>query len=266
MKSTQKEYTMKKIIILAIALLVVNIGCSGSSDTEKADKPITLETTKQKASYALGYNIGRNLANFVEYVDMDIVIQGLKDSALKNKEKIPMKDMQEAYREFSQEIGKRMEEKRRIEGEKNKVEGEAWLNENAKKEGVKVTESGLQYMVLTEGTGPKPKTTDSVKVDYKGTLMDGTEFDSSYKRGQPAVFLLNRMIPGWIEGIPLMSVGSKYKFFIPPNLAYGENGRPPMIPPSAVLIFEVELLGIEPPAEKKPETPAPKTPPKETKK
>jgi len=128
--------------------------------------------------------------------------------------------------------------------EKNKKEGEAFLDENKKKDGVQVTASGLQYKVIQMGNGEKPTETSTVKVHYKGTLIDGKEFDSSYKRNQPAEFPLNQVIKGWTEGLQLMPVGSKFEFYIPYNLAYGEEGREPVIPPASVLIFEVELLDI----------------------
>jgi FKBP-type peptidyl-prolyl cis-trans isomerase len=261
---------MRKIIsLLAIALLVVGVPYSCAQGSESKDKPLTLETKKQKASYALGYNMGRQIKDMATELDMDIILQGFKDSALGNKEQIPFAEMNKIFQEFYSDYSKRMQEKRRIQGEKNLARGEAFLKENAKKQGVKVTQSGLQYMVIKEGTGPKPKANDQVKVHYRGTQIDGKEFDSSYKRGQPNTFPLQRMIRGWVEGLQLMSVGSKYKFFIPAKLAYGERGQRD-IAPNAVLIFEVELLGIEPPAEKKPPKPAattkPKTPTKEKKK
>jgi FKBP-type peptidyl-prolyl cis-trans isomerase len=129
----------------------------------------------------------------------------------------------------------------------NKKAAEDFLKENAGKEGVTTTESGLQYKVITQGEGPKPKAEDVVKVHYKGTLLDGTEFDSSYSRNEPAVFPLNQVIPGWTEAVQLMNVGSKFKLFLPPDLAYGDRGAPPVIEPGSMLVFEVELLGIEPP-------------------
>jgi FKBP-type peptidyl-prolyl cis-trans isomerase len=262
---------MRKIIsLLAIALLVVGISYSCAQDTTGKDKPLNIETKKQKASYALGYNMGRQLKDMAPDLDMDIILRGIKDSALGNAEQIPFPEMQKNLQEFYSEFSKRMQEKKRIQGEKNLVEGETFLKDNAKKEGVKVTQSGLQYMVIKEGTGPKAKPSDRVKVHYKGTLIDGKEFDSSYKRGEPNIFPLQRMIRGWVEGIQLMGVGSKYKFFIPPKLAYGTKGQRD-ITPNAVIIFEVELLGIEPPLDPKPSrkpaaTPKPKTPPKEKKK
>ncbi|NIM16308.1 MAG: hypothetical protein GTO45_30290 [Candidatus Aminicenantes bacterium] len=262
---------MRKIFsFLAIALLVVGVPYSCAQDSASKDKPLTIETKKQKASYALGYNMGRQIKEMAEDLDMDIMLQGIKDSALGKTEQIPPQEMHKSLQEFYAEFSKRMQEKKRIQGEKNLAEGEAFLKDNAKKEGVKVTQSGLQYMVLKEGTGPKPKPSDRVKVHYRGSLIDGKEFDSSYKRGEPNIFPLQRMIRGWVEGIQLMNVGSKYRFFIPAKLAYGTRGQRD-IAPNAVLIFEVELLNIEPPLDphpprKPPATSKPKTPPKEKKK
>jgi FKBP-type peptidyl-prolyl cis-trans isomerase len=236
------------IIVCAVAILLFGIGCSKCEESGGAN--ITLETEKQKASYAVGYNMGMNIKNMADEVDLDIVVQGMKDAATGQDEKIPAGELQKILRDFYASIREKMQEKRRVQAEKNKTEGEAFLAENAKKEGVKVTKTGLQYLVLKEGDGPKPKATDQVKVHYNGTIIDGTEFDSSYKRNEPAVFPLNRVIPAWQEGLQLMSVGSKYKFFVPSDLAYKERGNGPVIGPNAVLIFEVELLSIEPPAPK----------------
>ena len=141
---------------------------------------------------------------------------------------------------------KEMSEKQKAMAEKNLAAGEKFLAENAKKEGVKTTSSGLQYKVVKEGTGPQPKAGDTVTVDYRGTLIDGTEFDSSYKRGHPATFPVNGVIPGWTEALQLMKVGSKYQLFIPSKLAYGERAAGPELPANSTLIFEVELKGVEP--------------------
>jgi FKBP-type peptidyl-prolyl cis-trans isomerase len=149
-------------------------------------------------------------------------------------------------RNYSTEIRKKSEEKRKEDGEKAKVVGEAFLVANKAKEGVKVTASGLQYKVLKAAEGAKAKGDDVVEVHYRGTLVDGTEFDSSYTRGQPASFGLSRVIKGWTEGLQLMTVGSKYQFVIPSDLAYGQNGSPPKIPPHSTLIFEVDLLNVKP--------------------
>ena len=192
-----------------------------------------------KVSYALGLSLGQNMASSgVKTIEYDDLVAGMK--AIMNKEKpaISFDEAQEVLNTFFSEL------EAQVAG-KAKEEGEAFLAENAKREGVIVTASGLQYEVLTAAEGKKPKATDKVKVHYEGTLIDGTVFDSSYRRGEAISFGLNQVIKGWTEGVQLMSVGAKYKFFIPYNLAYGERGAGAQIPPYAALIFTVELLGIE---------------------
>ena len=192
-----------------------------------------------KVSYALGLSLGQNMASSgVKTIEFDDLVAGMK--AIMNKEKpaISFDEAQEVLNTFFAEL------EAKVAG-KAKAEGEAFLAENAKREGVIVTASGLQYEVLTAAEGKKPKATDKVKVHYEGTLIDGTVFDSSYRRGEAISFGLNQVIKGWTEGVQLMSIGSKYKFFIPYNLAYGERGAGAQIPPYAALIFTVELLGIE---------------------
>lgn len=192
-----------------------------------------------KVSYALGLSLGQNMASSgVKTIEYDDLVAGMK--AIMNKEKpaISFDEAQEVLNTFFAEL------EAKVAG-KAKAEGEAFLAENAKREGVIVTGSGLQYEVLTAAEGKKPKATDKVKVHYEGTLIDGTVFDSSYRRGEAISFGLNQVIQGWTEGVQLMSVGAKYKFFIPYNLAYGERGAGAQIPPYAALIFTVELLGIE---------------------
>ena len=192
-----------------------------------------------KVSYALGLSLGQNMASSgVKTIEFDDLVAGMK--AIMNKEKpaISFDEAQEVLNTFFAEL------EAQVAG-KAKEEGEAFLAANAKREGVNVTASGLQYEVLTAAEGKKPKATDKVKVHYEGTLIDGTVFDSSYRRGEAISFGLNQVIQGWTEGVQLMSVGAKYKFFIPYNLAYGERGAGAQIPPYAALIFTVELLGIE---------------------
>ena len=192
-----------------------------------------------KVSYALGLSLGQNMASSgVKSIEYDDLVAGMK--AIMNKEKtaLSVDEAQEVLNTFFAEL------EAKVAG-KAKAEGEAFLAENAKREGVIVTASGLQYEVLTAAEGKKPKATDKVKVHYEGTLIDGTVFDSSYRRGEAISFGLNQVIKGWTEGVQLMSVGAKYKFFIPYNLAYGERGAGAQIPPYAALIFTVELLGIE---------------------
>ena len=192
-----------------------------------------------KISYAIGLSMGQNLmgsgVTSLEYADL---AAGIKDVLEKNQPQISYQEAQQVLGQFFSEL----EEK--IAGEA-KAAGEAFLAENAKREGVKVTESGLQYEVLEATIGQKPKATDKVRVHYEGTLIDGTVFDSSYKRGESITFGLNQVIKGWTEGLQLMSIGSKYKLYLPYQLAYGERGAGANIPPYAALIFTVELLGIE---------------------
>ena len=192
-----------------------------------------------KVSYALGLSLGQNMASSgVKTIEYDDLVAGMK--AIMNKEKpaISFDEAQEVLNTFFAEL------EAQVAG-KAKEAGEAFLADNAKREGVIVTPSGLQYEGLTAAEGKKPKATDKVKVHYEGTLIDGTVFDSSYRRGEAISFGLNQVIKGWTEGVQLMSVGAKYKFFIPYNLAYGERGAGAQIPPYAALIFTVELLGIE---------------------
>ena len=192
-----------------------------------------------KISYAIGLSMGQNLmgsgVTSLEYADL---AAGIKDVLEKNQPQISYQEAQQVLGKFFSEL------EQKIAGEA-KAAGEAFLAENAKREGVKVTESGLQYEVLEATIGQKPKATDKVRVHYEGTLIDGTVFDSSYKRGESITFGLNQVIKGWTEGLQLMSIGSKYKFYLPYQLAYGERGAGANIPPYAALIFTVELLGIE---------------------
>ena len=192
-----------------------------------------------KISYALGLSMGQNLmSSGVENLNYQDLAQGIEDVLTKQQPKISYQEAQQVLNQFFQELEAKVAKAAR-------ADGELFLAENAKREGVKVTASGLQYEVLEATIGQKPKATDKVKVHYEGTLIDGTVFDSSYRRGEPITFPLNGVIAGWTEGLQLMSVGSKYKFFIPYQLAYGERGAGQSIPPYAALIFTVELLGIE---------------------
>jgi FKBP-type peptidyl-prolyl cis-trans isomerase FklB len=192
-----------------------------------------------KISYALGLSMGQNLmGSGVEKLNYQDLAVGIEDVLTHAQPKISYQEAQQVLNTFFQEL------EQKIAGAA-KADGEKFLAENAKREGVKVTESGLQYEILEPSLGQKPKATDTVRVHYEGTLIDGTVFDSSYKRGESISFPLNGVIKGWTEGLQLMSIGSKYKFFIPYQLAYGERGAGQSIPPYAALIFTVELLGIE---------------------
>ena len=192
-----------------------------------------------KISYAIGLSMGQNLmGSGVTSLDYADLAAGIKDVLEKNQPQISYQEAQQVLGKFFSEL------EQKIAGEA-KAAGEAFLAENAKREGVKVTESGLQYEVLEATIGQKPKATDKVRVHYEGTLIDGTVFDSSYKRGESITFGLNQVIAGWTEGLQLMSIGSKYKLYLPYQLVYGERGAGANIPPYAALIFTVELLGIE---------------------
>lgn len=199
-----------------------------------------------KLSYALGIGIGTQLRDLgaTDLVAEDFT-QAIVDMLKGNQPVIDANEAQKLVSDFIQDAEARKHAAMAEKGAAARKEGEAFLQENAKREGIKTLPSGLQYEVLREGTGKKPKATDNVKCHYEGTLIDGTVFDSSYKRGEPAVFPLNGVIAGWTEGLQLMGEGAKYRFYIPFNLAYGENGAGNLIPPYAALIFDVELLSVE---------------------
>lgn len=198
-----------------------------------------------KVSYALGLGIGTQLKSMgAEKLNIDDFAQAIKDS-LAGKEQLQPAEAQKIVNAFFQEQEAQLRAKAAENGKKAKEAGEKYLAENANKEGVVVTASGLQYKVINEGTGRQPKATDSVKCHYEGFLTDGTVFDSSYQRGEPATFPLGGVIAGWTEGLQLMKEGAKYRFFIPYNLAYGEAGAAGAIPPYAALIFDVELIEVK---------------------
>jgi FKBP-type peptidyl-prolyl cis-trans isomerase len=211
-----------------------------------ADSP--LKTLKDKVSYGIGLNIGKNFKAQDVDLNVDFVAQGMKDSIAGSKPLMNDKQVEAAMNEFQKEYTAHREEVKTKQAEVNTKAGEAFLAENGKKPGVTTLPDGMQYQVITEGAGEKPKATDTVKVNYKGTLLDGKEFDSSEKNGGPVTFALNQVIPGWTEALQLMKVGAKYRFWIPAKLAYGAQGCPPVIEPNATLTFEIELISIEKPA------------------
>ena len=212
-----------------------------------------LKTKKDKFSYALGMNVGANLGTSLrkQAVDFDpnMVAQGLKTSLAGGKTLMTQEEAQTLLKEVQTDMLKKQQEKMQVVGEANKKEGEAFLAANKGKEGVVTLPSGLEYKILKEGNGPKPAATDSVVCNYRGTLINGTEFDSSYKRGEPATFPVNGVIKGWTEALQLMPVGSKWQLFIPSSMAYAERGAGADIGPNATLIFEVELMSIQPKTE-----------------
>lgn len=220
---------------------------AGAAKTAAAKSAATtaLKTPKDKFSYALGMNLGASLHKQSVDVDPNMVAQGLRAALAGGKTLLTQEEAQAALMEVQNELRKKQQEKMQVAGEANKKEGEAFLASNKAKEGVVTLPSGLEYKILKEGNGPKPTASDSVVCNYRGTLINGTEFDSSYKRGQPATFPVNGVIKGWTEALQLMPVGSKWQLFVPSSLAYAERGAGGDIGPNATLIFEVELLSIQ---------------------
>ena len=260
---------MKWTCVALAAMALILCGRAGAQDKPAAPAAapapapaaapaMELKSLDAKVSYALGMDIGAYLKELPIELDLTAFLRAIEDR-VKGREAL-MTDQQaaEAKQEFMRKMQTKRDGERKTRGEANKKEGDLFLEQNAKKEGVATTASGLQYQVIKKGEGAPPQPTDRVKVHYRGTLLDGTVFDSSYDRDEPAEFVVNEVIPGWIEGLKLMPVGSKHKLFIPAKLAYGEEGAGEAIGPNAVLIFEVELLGID-----KPQEPAQKEEPKE---
>ncbi|MDF2179239.1 FKBP-type peptidyl-prolyl cis-trans isomerase [Aliiglaciecola sp. CAU 1673] len=237
----------------AIAALVISslglAACQKEEAVQKAPE-VKLETTSQQQAYGLGASLGQfidqklDMQESVEVnLDRQLVIQGFIDT-LTAESKLNQQQIQEVLTALDGEVKEKQQNKEAQVSEANLAAGQAFLEENAKREGVTVTESGLQYEVVQQGDGPKPSAEDTVKVHYTGTLLDGTKFDSSYDRNEPAVFPLHRVIAGWTEGVQLMNVGSKFKFYIPADLAYGKRSTG-LITANSTLVFDVELLGIE---------------------
>jgi FKBP-type peptidyl-prolyl cis-trans isomerase len=211
-----------------------------------ARTPFTLKTQKDKTSYAMGMNIGTGLRKQSVDIDPAIVARGLRDAFSNAKTLLTEDEARAVLTQLQGELRKKQQDMAQQLGEANKKAGMEFLEANKMKDGVVTLPSGLQYKILQEGTGPKPAPTDTVVCNYRGTLLNNTEFDSSYKRGQPATFPVNGVIKGWTEALQLMPVGSKWQLFIPAELAYGERGPGGQIGPNSTLIFEVELLSIQP--------------------
>ena len=230
-------------VIIAVLSIVFLAGSVYAE--EKAEQKSILKSQRDKVSYGIGMDIGNSLKSQSIDIDPDILSSGIKDVLSGKEPLMTAQELQETMANFKKEImAKQMERTKEI-ADKNKKDGEAFLAENRKKEGVVALPSGLQYKVVKEGTGAMPKATDTVTVNYRGTLIDGTEFDSSERHGQSATFQANAVIPGWTEALQLMKVGSKWQLYIPSNLAYGERGAGREIGPNATLIFDVELLSTK---------------------
>jgi len=211
----------------------------------QADEKSELKDQKGKESYSLGYQFGQYIKSQGIDIDLEIYTSGIKDALGGKEPQMSQEDIRATIMGLQQRQQAARQKEMKEKSTKNLEQGKTFLAENQKKEGVKALPSGLQYKVLAEGSGKTPKADDTVTVNYKGTLIDGTEFDSSYKRGQPATFKVNGVIKGWTEALPLMKEGSKYQLFIPPDLAYGERGAGRNIPPNSTLIFEVELISVQ---------------------
>lgn len=225
--------------------IIAALGLLGCQKGDQATGVSSLETKRDSVSYAIGVNIGTNLLRDSVDFSTSSLLQGLMDAKLDSSERMCLPStMERVLMAYQQELTTRRMENIQKQGEANLQKGADWLAENKKKEGVIETGSGLQYKVIRKGNGPRPTVQQTVTAHYKGTLTDGTPFDSSYDRNEPAEFPLSGVIPGWTEGLQLMEIGSKYELYIPPSLGYGENGSGP-IPPNSVLIFEVELLAIK---------------------
>lgn len=224
------------IAILGLLLLVNQVG---------AVENLVLKDQKDKVSYSIGMDIGNNLKKQSIDIDPDILAQGIKDAFSGGKTLLTEQEFRDTMTAFQTEFRAKQFERLKELADKNKKEGEAFLAENKEKEGVMTLPSGLQYKIIKEGTGETPKLEDTVTVNYRGSLIDGTEFDSSYRRGQPATFSLKSVIAGWAEALQLMKAGSKWQLFVPSNLAYGERGAGPDIGPNATLVFDIELLSIK---------------------
>lgn len=236
----QTRYRILGAATLGLALLA---GCKKPVATDNS--PDDLSTDAQKFGYAIGVDLGKSLSVVKDEVDVESLKKGLDETIAGNPPRLNDQQREEIKSTVARKLQQKQMEDRMAKAGSNKTAGEKFLADNGKKPGVKTTASGLQYEVITEGKGANPKATDKVTVHYKGTLIDGTQFDSSYDRGQPITFPLANVIPGWTEGLQLMKPGAKYKFVIPSNLAYGERGAGAKIGPNETLVFEVELLSVQ---------------------
>jgi FKBP-type peptidyl-prolyl cis-trans isomerase FklB len=225
---------MKSQLAIGLTILILAFQVS-------AEENLVLKNEKEKMSYIIGMDIGSNLKRQSIDVDPNILARGIRDALSAAQSLLSEQEIQDTLAAFRKERAAKQEEV----AKKNKNDGETFLIANRKKEGVKALASGLQYKVIRAGTGKKPKINDSVTTHYRGTLIDGTEFDNSYKRGQPVSFPVSGVIPGWTEALQLMEEGAKWQLFVPPNLAYGERGTGDVIGPNATLIFEIELISVQ---------------------
>ncbi len=227
--------------ILCAALITFILGCQNTKQQADTSEP---ETDKEKISYAIGVNMAQSIKDISDEIDLSMLQKGMTDKLREKELLVSNEEAQSLLMAFTEKLRIREQEEYTKLAQKNLEAGQAFLDENKTKEGIITTESGLQYKILKEGEGKSPGESDRIKVHYKGTKLDGTVFDSSYDRGQPAAFQADQVIKGWTEGLQLMKEGGKYRLFIPGDLAYGQRGRTPQIGPNELLIFEVELLEV----------------------
>jgi len=234
---------MKKLIFVLIVVVLI-FGCKKKDAKNEAPKA-NFKTLTEKVSYAIGTQIGKNFKSQGLELDLKLVKAGMEDAVKDKPLKLTEDQMMKAMQDYQQEMTKKMQIKQQNDSAKNLREGEAYLSQNKAKPGVVTTSTGLQYKIIKEGNGPTPKQTDVVECNYKGTFIDGKEFDSSAKHGGPASFPVNQVIPGWTEALLKMKVGSKWQLVVPAKLAYGEQGAGQEIGPNAVLLFDIELISIK---------------------
>ena len=232
---------MNRILVFAVALALL-------ATAGYAEDQAVLKTESDRLSYSIGMNLGSGFKAQSIEINSEVLLRGIKDAMSGAKPLMTDEEIRAALTAFQSKLQAKQAAAQEKSASENKAKGEGFLAENKKKEGIVTTASGLQYKVIKQGTGPKPKETDTVVTHYKGTLIDGTEFDSSYKRNEPATFAVNAVIKGWTEALQLMPVGSKWELYIPSTLAYGDHGAAGVIGPNETLIFEVELLSIQEPA------------------
>jgi FKBP-type peptidyl-prolyl cis-trans isomerase FklB len=236
--------------LITFAADTTEMPAEATSQPQEQSSAVTLNSQEDKLSYSFGQNIGNSIKQQQIELNLDLLMKGIQDAVAGKESLLTTEEMQNVLKEFQKERFAKLAEERKKLAETNLQEGEAFLTANQAKEGVVTLPSGLQYKVITQGSGKTPKATDQVTTHYRGTLIDGTEFDSSYKRGKPATFAVNQVIPGWTEALQLMKEGDKWQLFIPAKLGYGERGVPGgKIGPNATLIFDIELISVNPVAE-----------------
>ena len=230
--------------LFAVMIMLTSLaGCTPEEASSASE--LKLDTSKNRISYTIGVNIGQDFKSQNMDVDPDLLLMGLKDTLSGKELQLTEEEMVQEIQNFQQEMQAKMAAEMEVKAAENKASGEAFLAENAKQEGVVVTESGLQYKIIEPGQGDSPGPADVATVHYRGTLIDGTQFDSSYDRGQPASFPVGGVIPGWSEALQLMKPGAKWQLVIPAELAYGERGAGQDIGPNSTLLFDVELISVE---------------------